>query len=150
MASPSSSRLSSCIPCSKRKVRCDRGEPCTHCKRRKTDTCAYPQLRGRYPASPSASNGPVEAQQARIAQLTQYITSTGGERVQAPLTPTTNTTSPVAGSEDVTLGNTASADNANKTGCDVAPSRRHPEAGLVEHDKLVTYLETYVLLSTES
>lgn len=32
----------SCIPCSKRKVRCDRQEPCAHCKRRKIENCTYP------------------------------------------------------------------------------------------------------------
>jgi hypothetical protein len=32
-----------CEPCAKRKVRCDRGEPCSNCKRRKQDHCAYPE-----------------------------------------------------------------------------------------------------------
>jgi Fungal Zn(2)-Cys(6) binuclear cluster domain len=32
----------SCIPCAQRKVRCDRGEPCSHCKRRRGDVCEYP------------------------------------------------------------------------------------------------------------
>lgn len=32
-----------CIPCAKRKVRCDRQEPCSHCKRRKGDDCTYPE-----------------------------------------------------------------------------------------------------------
>ena len=32
-----------CFPCAKRKVRCDHQEPrCSNCKRRKTDTCHYP------------------------------------------------------------------------------------------------------------
>jgi hypothetical protein len=31
-----------CRPCAKRKVRCDRLEPCSNCKRRKTDRCTYP------------------------------------------------------------------------------------------------------------
>lgn len=31
-----------CRPCAKRKVRCDRLEPCANCKRRKTDRCTYP------------------------------------------------------------------------------------------------------------
>jgi hypothetical protein len=31
-----------CRPCAKRKVRCDRLEPCSNCKRRKTDRCIYP------------------------------------------------------------------------------------------------------------
>lgn len=32
----------SCAPCAKRKVRCDRKEPCSNCKRRKNDHCVYP------------------------------------------------------------------------------------------------------------
>lgn len=31
-----------CEPCAKRKVRCDKGDPCQNCKRRKTDQCIYP------------------------------------------------------------------------------------------------------------
>ena len=31
-----------CRPCAKRKVRCNRLEPCSNCKRRKTDRCTYP------------------------------------------------------------------------------------------------------------
>lgn len=33
-----------CEPCAKRKVRCDREEPCSNCKRRKQDRCVYPEL----------------------------------------------------------------------------------------------------------
>ena len=32
-----------CEPCAKRKVRCDKGEPCSNCKRRKKDHCNYPE-----------------------------------------------------------------------------------------------------------
>jgi hypothetical protein len=31
-----------CRPCAKRKVRCDKLEPCSNCKRRKIDRCTYP------------------------------------------------------------------------------------------------------------
>jgi hypothetical protein len=31
-----------CRPCAKRKVRCDRLQPCSNCKRRKNDQCIYP------------------------------------------------------------------------------------------------------------
>jgi hypothetical protein len=31
-----------CRPCARRKVRCDRLEPCANCKRRTTDRCTYP------------------------------------------------------------------------------------------------------------
>lgn len=32
-----------CAPCAKRKVRCDKEEPCSNCKRRKQDHCTYPE-----------------------------------------------------------------------------------------------------------
>jgi hypothetical protein len=34
-------RNQACEPCAKRKVRCDREEPCSNCKRRKQDHCHY-------------------------------------------------------------------------------------------------------------
>ncbi|KAJ3542463.1 hypothetical protein NM208_g4082 [Fusarium decemcellulare] len=38
-------RSQACEPCAKRKVRCDRAEPpCSNCKRRKHDRCAYPEV----------------------------------------------------------------------------------------------------------
>ena len=33
-----------CEPCAKRKVRCDKGEPCSNCKRRKQDHCTYVEV----------------------------------------------------------------------------------------------------------
>lgn len=36
-----------CRPCARRKVRCDKLEPCSNCKRRKVDRCTYP------PSTPS-------------------------------------------------------------------------------------------------
>ena len=33
-----------CQPCAKRKVRCDRREPCSNCKRRKQDQCVYTEV----------------------------------------------------------------------------------------------------------
>ena len=33
-----------CQPCAKRKVRCDRKEPCSNCQRRKQDHCVYADL----------------------------------------------------------------------------------------------------------
>ena len=34
-------RTQACVPCAKRKVKCDRQEPCANCRRRKTDVCTY-------------------------------------------------------------------------------------------------------------
>lgn len=33
-----------CQPCAKRKVRCDRKEPCSNCKRRTQDQCIYAEV----------------------------------------------------------------------------------------------------------
>ena len=52
-----------CEPCAKRKVRCDKGEPCSNCKRRKQDHCSYPE------ASPSD----------RIERLEALVRSLGGD-----------------------------------------------------------------------
>ncbi|THX15404.1 hypothetical protein D6D13_02061 [Aureobasidium pullulans] len=32
-----------CEPCARRKVRCDKQQPCSNCKRRKQDQCTYPE-----------------------------------------------------------------------------------------------------------
>ncbi|KAL6721752.1 hypothetical protein ACLMJK_000857 [Lecanora helva] len=52
-----------CEPCAKRKVRCDREEPCSNCKRRKQDRCTYPE------ASPFD----------RIKRLEGLVRSLGGD-----------------------------------------------------------------------
>ncbi|GAM82431.1 hypothetical protein ANO11243_004110 [Dothideomycetidae sp. 11243] len=46
MDTSSAANLTSCIPCSKRKVKCDRKQPCSHCKRRTGDVCEYPTYHG--------------------------------------------------------------------------------------------------------
>ncbi|KAI1849973.1 hypothetical protein JX266_004352 [Neoarthrinium moseri] len=55
-------RSQACEPCAKRKVRCDREDPCSNCKRRKQDRCSYPE--------PS----PVD----RIRKLEDLVRSLGG------------------------------------------------------------------------
>ena len=52
-----------CETCAKRKVRCDRGEPCSNCKRRKQDYCTYPE------SSPSE----------RIKKLEALVRTLGGD-----------------------------------------------------------------------
>ncbi|UZP42969.1 hypothetical protein NXS19_010785 [Fusarium pseudograminearum] len=57
-------RSQACEPCAKRKVKCDRAEPpCSNCKRRKNDTCIYPEL------------SPFE----RIKKLEDIVRSLGGD-----------------------------------------------------------------------
>ncbi|CAF3591071.1 unnamed protein product [Fusarium graminearum] len=67
-------RSQACEPCAKRKVKCDRAEPpCSNCKRRKNDTCIYPEL------------SPFE----RIKKLEDIVRSLGGdpasENAESPL-----------------------------------------------------------------
>lgn len=56
-------KTQACEPCAKRKVRCDKGEPCSNCKRRKQDPCTYPE------ASPFD----------RIKRLEALVQSLGGD-----------------------------------------------------------------------
>lgn len=52
-----------CEPCSRRKVRCDKQQPCSNCKRRKQDRCTYPEAQ------------PID----RIKQLESLVRSLGGD-----------------------------------------------------------------------
>ncbi|KAI6781968.1 uncharacterized protein J7T54_005179 [Emericellopsis cladophorae] len=62
----------SCIPCASRKVRCDKQQPCCHCKRRPQDTCEYPRP---IAVSERGHDGLGE----RIVLLEQVIRSLGGD-----------------------------------------------------------------------
>lgn len=62
-----------CTPCAKRKVRCDKGQPCGHCQRRKGDVCVYPIQRIKRPDSDHTQ----ESQ--RVEQLESYIRRLGGD-----------------------------------------------------------------------
>lgn len=59
-------RNQACEPCAKRKVRCDREEPCFNCKRRKQDRCVYSDIT------------PAE----RIKQLEGLVRALGGDPVE--------------------------------------------------------------------
>lgn len=52
-----------CEPCSRRKVRCDKQQPCSNCKRRKQDQCIYPEAT------------PID----RIKRLESLVRSLGGD-----------------------------------------------------------------------
>jgi hypothetical protein len=52
-----------CEPCSRRKVRCDKQQPCSNCKRRKQDQCIYPEAT------------PID----RIKKLESLVKSLGGD-----------------------------------------------------------------------
>lgn len=84
MQTPSSStgrylRTINCAACAKRKVRCDRQDPCGHCKRRRDD-CIYPSVQSYHGQSRngvSKPNGAAQAQKSRIARLERYIRDLG-------------------------------------------------------------------------
>ncbi|THW89161.1 hypothetical protein D6D15_05457 [Aureobasidium pullulans] len=52
-----------CEPCARRKVRCDKQQPCSNCKRRKQDQCTYPE------AAPAD----------RVKRLESLVRSLGGD-----------------------------------------------------------------------
>ncbi|THX94641.1 hypothetical protein D6D02_10090 [Aureobasidium pullulans] len=52
-----------CEPCARRKVRCDKQQPCSNCKRRKQDQCTYPE------AAPTD----------RVKRLESLVRSLGGD-----------------------------------------------------------------------
>lgn len=65
-----------CIPCAKRKVKCDKEQPCGHCKRRKGDICEYPDPNTGFGRAGSAE---VQASASRIEKLEQYVRRLGGD-----------------------------------------------------------------------
>ena len=68
---PSGKKPVSCMPCAKRKVRCDKLQPCCHCKRRKQDTCLYPEFGG-------INDQHIREQAVRIERLEEYVRVLGG------------------------------------------------------------------------
>jgi hypothetical protein len=62
----------SCVPCAKRKVRCDKQRPCCHCKRRPQDRCVYPVTA----SDLATAEAPSLAQ--RISELERQIRDLGG------------------------------------------------------------------------
>lgn len=69
---PSGKKSVSCIPCAKRKVKCDKVQPCCHCKRRRQETCVFPESSG-------PSNDFLRGKNERIKKLEQYIRSLGAD-----------------------------------------------------------------------
>lgn len=130
---PSGKKPVNCTSCAKRKVRCDRLEPCGHCKRRKEGICEY-----RVPRAIDPDNRP-ENVSWRIERLEGYIRSLGGD--------------PHLVEQDV-----ASCEASVWKPSTYGPSPRHTthikgtegphdtKSGLVEHDEQVTYIEAFVYL----
>jgi hypothetical protein len=136
----------SCVPCAKRKVRCDRAKPCSHCRRRRGDVCEYPIPIG---ASWNNNTGrvPLERMQSeRIARLEQYIRSLGRDPDQAAQGTIANPT----GSNERLIPSDVPSQNVKRqrdgSSCTVpaAGSRNSEQARLVEHDEQTTYIEAFV------
>jgi len=125
MEEESVSKAVSCISCAKRKVRCDRLEPCSNCKRRskKGDVCEYPLTQ------PALNNYQI-SQQARIQQLEQYILRHGGNVDLSDQTASTPT-----------RGTKRSYDDTRHTTETSEAMAPHLRATLVEQDKQSTYVE---------
>lgn len=137
-----------CTPCAKRKVRCDKRQPCYHCRRRKGDVCVYPTQRTNELESGLTNDSP------HIEKLNTYIRRLGGDPAlvdqhdeggEAYLN-RYSTSSPVTEAKDI--GGTTSP---------LHPKNRHQNSqngtnsighkrGLVEHNEQVTCIEAFVLL----
>lgn len=110
----------SCTPCARRKVRCDRLQPCCHCKRRPQDNCVYPEQ-----TAGSAHERPTEDASERIEKLERYIRSLGGDPDEA------------SRSGRRAIGEPGSS---NTPRLDRIPM--HPKtSSLVTHNEEVTYIE---------
>ena len=139
-----------CTPCAKRKVRCDKRQPCYHCRRRKGDVCVYPTLRTNEPQSGLTNTSPY------IKKLHTYIRHLGGD-------PALVDQLDEGGEAHENQYSTSSlVTEAQGIGGSTSPSRpkdRHQylqngtqsighKRGLVEHNEQVTYIESFVLLCT--
>lgn len=112
----------SCIPCAKRKVRCNRQEPCAHCKRRKIEDCIYPD----------------ESPAARIKYLEALVRHLGHD-------PDGDTASQAVVTPSNTFATPTLSQRGKHSFQDSYQSRALPTSGpmLGEDDEGETYLESY-------
>ena len=135
-----------CIPCAKRKVRCDRNQPCHHCKRRRGDACVYPTQRVR------ESSTRIDDSSERIEKLETYIRRLGGDPrllEQAPsngdaLHPHTASYGiGTQSSEEMPSLNSLSSRTSFVGNSKKLTGKKQ---GFVEDDEQITYTEVYVCL----
>ena len=135
----------SCTPCAKRKVRCDKCQPCSHCKRRKGDVCVYPVERANGPDSRP------EAYSERMEKLELYIRRLGGDpqligQIFKSGDAVQESSACCPPTEARHIGETASTSHS-KDKTSRMKRKEGPigeKSGLVEHDEEVTYIEAYV------
>jgi hypothetical protein len=137
-----------CMPCAKRKVRCDRSQPCYHCKRRKGDVCVYPTQRT------SDVRNQLENANERIEKLETYIRRLGGDPKLLEQMATDDGanvqqlhTSP-NGTESRRAEELPSVVRYKTNASRVEKIQRllGKKQGLVEHDEQITYTELCVRL----
>lgn len=134
-------KLFNCIPCAKRKVRCDRGRPCQHCRRRKGDSCIYP--------TPRTSSRSLHAEQhasGRVEQLEDYVKRLGGDPKVLEQIAFSQTSRGVPYSTPIYPSGNPQPVDAKKVEMqsvhvDKPWDHKH---GLAEHDDQVTYTEVCV------
>jgi hypothetical protein len=124
----------SCIPCAKRKVRCDRTMPCSHCRRRRGDICEYPIPITSSSSLPRRSNANPQAN--RIEKLEQYIRSLGHDPAQIAAQPISLASIERENGEP----KRRRLDHSEYESI----SRQSSAAKLVEHDEQTTYVESLV------
>ena len=132
---PSGKQPVNCVPCAKRKVRCNRLQPCSHCQRRKGDVCTYPAQR------------PKGYQFHRLEKLELYVQRLGGDpelidQDEDALTSIDDSSTSNGSSARIhSVHETASPgpkDIQRTNGLDTQKS------GLIDHNEQVTYIELYV------
>jgi hypothetical protein len=124
----------SCMPCAKRKVRCDKLQPCCHCKRRQQDTCVYPEF-GR------VDSQYVREQAVRIGKLEEYVRILGGNPNELNVRAQLDSTQVDQAHEQVSVVSS----KLTKAGPDfVSRTQRSTQITpkLVENDGESTYIET--------
>lgn len=121
----SGKKPTSCVPCSKRRVRCDKLRPCSNCRRRPQDVCTYPEL-----------NTSVEARlSARVVELEQQLSGRQAtSQLSSTDSPSTTRATP-----------SSNGRSSDQLSCAQAtsniPSRT---AGLYETGREAVYVETSV------
>jgi hypothetical protein len=136
----------SCIQCAKRKVRCDRSNPCSNCRRRKGDVCEYPlpQLK--------RSSIFLNEDSERLQKLEQYVRSLGHDPDQIGRNSNSGSSYPSESPHAKSPSNHQNKQRGTKRTYqdptwrkDVAVRESSPKgrkhARLVEHGKQTTYIE---------
>lgn len=113
-ASDAGLKIWSCVICRRRKVRCDRRDPCSNCVRAAID-CHYP-VTGRVPRrsrDPSVWKSPAQKQSellSRLRRLEAVVTELSAQVEEGPGEPSANPTSDQPNPSLSISGNTSSPD----------------------------------------